>query len=89
MEMDDQNIKYTVVLPVEYVSDLKRLAADKVVPSVNAAIREAVETYIVNRKHEEYVKGMTAASKDPAFMESIRDIQKAFEYADNEVDWEW
>jgi hypothetical protein len=84
MDNTDANVKYTVVLPVGYVNDLKKMAEGKIVPSVNAAIREAVEAYIVNRKHDEYVKGMIAASQDPDFMDRLKGAMEAFKPIDDE-----
>ena len=64
----EHGIKYTVVLPEQDIEILKELVDNKAALSVNAAVREAVEEYIVKTKKELYKKGLIAAVNDPDFI---------------------
>lgn len=82
----DNSIKYTVVLPESSINELKELAADKKIQSVNAGVREAVEEYIVKIKNENYRNMLKEAVKDPEFLKRNADIMKSFSYADQEAE---
>lgn len=84
-----KNIKYTAVLPSDYVKELKELASEKIIPSVNFGIRLAIENYIAERKNELYQKQMKEAAKDKSFMNRTLDTQEAFAEVDNEVGGQW
>lgn len=84
-----QTIKYTATLSEESVEELKILAEKKVIPSVNFAIREAIESYIVQTKKELYEKQMQEASKDRNFIKRTYESHKDFSFADGEVNQDW
>jgi predicted RND superfamily exporter protein len=84
-----QNIKYTTVLPVEYVESLKELAGEKAIPSINSGIREAVEQYLIHKKRELYEAQMIEASKDEEFIKRTMEAQSDFDFVDCEVTGEW
>lgn len=83
------NIKYTSVLPVEYVDSLKELVLSDSIPSINYGIREAVEQYLVIKKNEQYDAQMIEASKDKEFMKRTMKADSEFAYVDCEVSGEW
>lgn len=89
MLYNDKNIKYTTVLPSEYVLELKELAEKKFIPSVNFGIRLAVENFIIESKSEIYQKQMEAAAEDKKFITRTLATQEAFENVDEEVDGQW
>ena len=85
----DISIKYTAVLPVKFVSELKELASMKVIPSVNYGIREAIEHYIAECKCELYAQQMMEAAENKEYMERTLDTQEAFKHTDSEVGGHW
>lgn len=89
MSQSAKNIKYTAVLPSDYVKELKELASEKIIPSVNFGIRLAIENYISERKKELYQKQMKEAAKDEGFMKRTLETQDAFINVDNEVGGQW
>jgi len=89
MSQSAKNIKYTAVLPSDYVNELKELASKKIIPSVNFGIRLAIENYISQSKKESYQKQMNAAAKDEGFMKRTLETGDAFKNVDNEVGGQW
>jgi len=85
----NSSIRYTTVLPAKYVEELKQLAAQKVISSVNNGIREAIEQYLVVSKREQYAKQMADAAKDQGFMDRTLDTQTSFIHVDSEVGDQW
>jgi hypothetical protein len=84
-----KNIKYTAVLPNEYVAELKELAAIKFIPSVNFGIRLAVENFITESKNELYQKQMEKAAEDKQYIRRTMETQEAYEVVEDEVDGQW
>lgn len=82
----DKGIKYTVVLPEQDLDLLKDLVNGKAIPSVNAAIREAVEEYIVKSRKEIYRKALIDAVNDPEFLSRTNECMDSFKNTDNEVE---
>jgi hypothetical protein len=87
--MNNTSIKYTVVLPSEYISELKELASKKIIKSVNNGIKIAIEKYIEQEKKELYAQSMAEAAKDENFLKRTLDCQKDFANVDCEVGEEW
>ena len=86
MSKSKQTIKYTATLSERSIGELKALAEKKVIPSVNYAIREAIEEYIVKTKKELYGEQMKKAARDELFMKRTIDSDKDFCLIDGEVD---
>ena len=78
-------IKYTATLSTSSIDELKSLADRKIVPSVNFAIREAIEAYIVRTKKELYEKAIREASQDEDFLRRTFETQEAFSFVDSEI----
>jgi len=87
--MLSQTVKYTAILPRECVQELRNMAEEKVIPSVNQGIRAAVEDFVKAHKEQEYRRGMREAAGDEAFVKRMTDTMKAFEFADAELDEKW
>ena len=83
------SVKYTTVLPREYVNELKKLAEKKVIPSVNQGIRLAVDGFIAQHKQLEYKLAMQEAAADKAFIKRTLDTQEAFVFSDAEGSDSW
>lgn len=77
--------KATFALPEPLLIRLKSLANNKKISSVNAAVREAIEDYIVKLEREELRNAMEIAAKDPAFIRDITDTEKDFKHLDAET----
>lgn len=81
--------RYTATLPVECLDELKTLAEEKRIPSVNFAIRQAIDNYLAQLHKEEYEEMMKQAASDEAFVARTMKCFDDFEYSDSEVDGEW
>ena len=86
---NNASIKYTAVLPDEYIIELKELAAQKFIPSVNYGIKSAVKKYLEQSRKEKYEKGMQEAAKDEEFIKRTMDCQNDFDFVDSEGIGEW
>jgi len=82
----NNGVKYTVVLPEHDIQQLKELTKQNKIASVNAGVREAVEAYIVQQKHEMYKKDLQDAMEDPDFVKRNEDIQVTFKHSDDETE---
>ena len=79
---NNASIKYTAVLPNEYISELKELASKKMIPSVNYGIKYAVQKYLEQSKKERYAKNMQEAAQDENFLKRTLDCQKDFDFVE-------
>ena len=86
---NNTSIKYTAVLPNEYIMELKKLAAQKAIPSVNYGIKSAVEKYLEQSRKEIYEKNMKEAAQDEEFLRRTLNTQKDFKFVDCEDIGEW
>ncbi len=84
-----KNVRYTATLPSVYIDELKKLANQQQIPSVNFAIRKAVDEYLKQMKKHEYDELMKEAAKDKAFIERTAKCADDFKISDNEVPKEW
>jgi phage-related protein len=89
MNTTNANIRYTTVLPAKYVEELKHLAAQKVITSVNNGIREAIELYLGEARRKLYAQKMAEAANDQGFLERTLDAQSAFSQIDDEAGGQW
>jgi hypothetical protein len=86
MKSIQDGVKYTVVLPESDIQQLKLLTSQKKISSVNAGVREAVETYLARQKQESYKQELQEAMSDPEFLRRNEHIGDAFKHADREAD---
>ncbi len=75
----------TFNLPPELMNKFKGYVKEKVIPSVNAGVREALEEYSVRMDKELLKSEMLRAANDPHFMKDLNDNMKAFEAVDSET----
>ncbi len=84
-----KTVRFTATIPSIYIDELKQLAKEKQIPSVNFAIRQAIDEYLKQAKKHEYDEMMKEAANDRAFMERTMKCAKDFEFSDSEVQGEW
>jgi len=89
MAMKPETIRYTTTLPLDYVNELKLMAKEKKIPSVNFAINEALDAYLKNRKASHYADMMQEAGRDKAFLARTTNCAEDFEIVDSEVSGTW
>jgi len=87
--ISNSSVRYTTVLPVKDVEELKKLASQNVISSVNNGIRAAIEMFLKKAKYDHYAQEMAQASQDKRFMKRTLETQADFEQADSEVSGEW
>ncbi|MCL2035449.1 MAG: hypothetical protein FWG94_12090 [Oscillospiraceae bacterium] len=87
--MKFETVRYTATLPMPYVDELKKMAQDKVIPSVNFAINEALDEYMKGRKTALYENLMKEAGCDKAFLSRTMKCSEDFAHVDSEVSGEW
>ena len=87
--MQTRTIRYTATVPEPLMEELKALARQKHVPSVNYAILEAVSTYLAEKRVEMYQSAMKEASRDKAFLARTAQCAEDFKYVDSEGLDEW
>jgi len=87
--MTRKTTRYTATLPVDVFDELKELAKDKQVPSVNFAVNEALVIYLKEKKETQYENSMKEAGRDKAFLTRTIECAKDFSAVDGEVDGTW
>ena len=84
-----ETTRITATLPVSFIDELKALANSKQIPSVNFAIRQAVDDYLTQARKKQYDAMMKEAAKDKAFMSRTSKCDEDFVFADGELQGEW
>ena len=87
--MTPKTIRYTAQLPISYIAELKELAKEKKIPSVNFAINEAVNEYLKSRKAAQYEALMKEAGSDKDFLARTTVCAEDFKEVDSEVTGTW
>ena len=87
--MRQETIRYTATLPLAYVDELKAMAREKKISSVNSAINEALDAYLKNRKAAQYEALMKEAGRDKSFLDRTVKCAEDFKIVDSEVSGEW
>ncbi len=75
----------TFNLPPELIEKFKMYVKEKYIPSVNAAVKEALEEYSKRIEKEMLRNQMLKASKDTIFLKDLNESMKVFEAIDNET----
>jgi len=89
MQNKKNTVRYTATLPEDYVYELKELAKEEKIPSVNYAIKEALGVYLKQTRKEQFEEQMKEAAKDKAFLKRTKDCSDDFIYVDSEVSGDW
>jgi metal-responsive CopG/Arc/MetJ family transcriptional regulator len=76
---------YTFSLPIDLLNKLKDYSSNGYISSVNAAVKEALESYITTLEKQKLYEEMKAAAQDPMFMEDLKDSMSDFNYSDFEL----
>lgn len=76
---------YTFSLPVNLLNKLKHYSNEGYVPSVNAAVKEALESYVRIIEKQNLYNQMREAANDPMFLEDLEGVMSDFSYADFEL----
>ena len=64
---------------------MKGYAQSGYAPSVNAAVREALESYVSKLEKRELYEQMKAAAEDPLFIQDMEKTMNDFSYPDFEA----
>ena len=81
--------RITTTLPVAFIDELKALVSSNQIPSVNFAIRQAVDDYLAEARKRKYDAMMKEAANDRAFMSRTSKCDEDFIFADSDVQSEW
>jgi len=87
--MPTKTTRYTATLPLVYIDELKALTKERVIPSVNFAINEALDEYLQSRKAAQYEALMKEAGGDEAFLSRTTACAEDFKAVDSEVSGIW
>ena len=85
----DVSVKYTTVLPQQYLNELKILADNHTISSVSQGIRMAVESFLQLQKRRAYAASLREAAADTAFIKRTTDAQNDFAVVDAEGEEAW
>jgi hypothetical protein len=77
-----KNVTFT--LPVELVDKYRAYAAQDMIASMNAGVKEALEDYSIRLDKEVLRREMRKAAADPLFLQDSMDTMNAFESSDAE-----
>jgi predicted DNA-binding protein len=81
-----QSVKnYTFSLPIDLLNKLKIFSKDGYVPSVNAAVKEAIESYVVTLEKQNLYASMKEAANNPMFIKDLEDAINDFSCSDFEA----
>jgi DNA polymerase/3'-5' exonuclease PolX len=87
--MKAETVRFTATLPLAYIGELKEMAKEKKIPSVNFAINEALSEYIRTRKAERYESLLIEAGQDKSFLARTASCADDFRDIDSEVAGTW
>lgn len=86
--MEKKKKNYTFSLPIDQMEKLKKYLNEEEIPSLNSAVREAIETYIANHEKQKLKKEMKKAAQDPLFLKDLEETMADFSHSNSEVDEE-
>jgi predicted Holliday junction resolvase-like endonuclease len=78
--------KATFVIDQTILEEAKAIVETKRFKSLNRFVEEAIKDEIERIRKEEIEKAIREASRDPAFLSDIRDVEHDFEFADFEYE---
>ncbi|MDD3074275.1 MAG: hypothetical protein PHS56_07665 [Eubacteriales bacterium] len=85
--MPGKAINVTYSLPAELVDKYRDFAHAGYIPSISAAVREAMEEYAVKLQQKIVKREMETAARDPLFIEDMEQVAADFAEIDSD-DWE-
>lgn len=75
----------TFSLPIDLIEKFKEYAKNSYISSMNAGVKEALEEYAKKLEKEKLYQEMLKATKDPLFMEDLKDCMADFAGSDVEA----
>ena len=87
--MKSETVRYTATIAQNCFAELKALAQEKKIPSVNSAINDALNEYLKTRKAAQYEALMHEAGHDEAFLARTLSCLEDFKAVDSEVSGTW
>ncbi len=85
----NDTVRYTVVLPVKHVNELKEMVREAQIPSINAGIRLAIKDFIKAQNKLIYEQRMREAAEDTDYMNRVAETEADFALADDEEMSSW
>lgn len=85
----NDTVRYTAVLPVEHVNELKEMVRESRIPSVNKGIRMAIEDFIKAQNKLIYIQKMQEAAKDRDYLNRLAETEADFALVDDEEMSSW
>lgn len=79
---------YTFSLPIDLLDKVREYSNEGYIPSVNFAVKEAIETYVKSLDKQKLYEEMKKASKDPLFLSDLNQVIDDFSNIDYEQDEE-
>ncbi|HRX42664.1 MAG TPA: hypothetical protein P5315_07800 [Clostridia bacterium] len=76
----------TFSLPVEYIDKLREYSKNKIIPSMNAGIRDALDNYFKLQEKKRVYEIMKEASTDNLLLNDISESMAAFNGIDEDAD---
>ena len=76
----------TFSLPVEYIDKLREYSKNKIIPSMNAGIRDALDNYFKLQEKKRVYEIMKEASTDNLLLNDISESMAAFNCIDEDAD---
>lgn len=76
---------YTFSLPIDLLNKLKDYSSNGYISSVNAAVKEALESYLTALEKQKLYEEMKTAAQDPMFMQDLKESMGDFSYSDFEL----
>lgn len=74
----------TFSLPVEYIDKLREYSKNKITPSMNAGIRDALDNYFKMQEKRKTYEIMKEASSDKQLFNDICETMSAYSFSDEE-----
>ncbi len=79
---------YTFSLPIDLLDKVREYSNEGYVPSVNFAVKEAIEYYVKSLDKQKLYEEMKKASNDPLFLSDLNEVIDDFFNIDYEQDGE-
>ena len=83
--MSKSSKNFTFSLPIDLLDKLKDFSKEGYISSVNAAVKEAIESYVIKLEKQNLYLTMKEAAKDPMFIKDLDDAISDFTYSDFEA----
>jgi hypothetical protein len=77
-------VRYTAVLPLAHVSELKKMVREEQISSVNKGIRMAIEDFIKAQNKLIYQQKMQEAANDRGYLNRLTETETDFALVDDE-----